>query len=776
MLEFLLRDGSPSLLWEGRPLIDRLELDLQVEGRRLTTADGGLRVAGSWPLAGEDPLGSYRGLGLVYTSGTTELLELRLRAYPERGWAVAELEALQELEGTAVADSFLHTTFNLVFHLCDGKFLLYTWGLRHADEGGRWPEGRVGQGLGELPEEPFAPVAIWTDEGALALAPLSYFLTSPLRPWPALASGEGEGKGEEKASEHPPKRAVAHGFHGSVRRIPQGTILRSGLAVVEKPDPIAALYSLGELLLELGGKGRPGPLDDLLLERLSYWNDYGAYYSEVFNPIDEGVLLQLGEYFAREGIPVGYFGLDLWYHFDRVGWATRYEPRGEKFPRGLGPIARETKLPFLLHLSAFAPDFQPDGYKHPFLRGERASLPAEPRRFYRELGSRLREEEGACGIWHDWLWAQQDSAGELRSDPELAERWFTELAEAFAEVGLPVLLCMPTMGFHLASTRHKNIIAARSYCDYLNTQPGQVERARSLGSEAELIPPQRYLRQNVLVGAVLHALGLYPFYDIFITNGRHPEGFAEAHPQQKALFCALSAGPVGIGDKLGQVDKEIVERLTLPPPDGRLAKPDRPPWPLPEFLEGDLLVAYTETSVEADSPDAGKGEEQTTIRWRYLLVANLGEAPLDYSLEPAKLLELELEGDYLIYDCLGGRLAEGVEGTLPPGELGCFLLAPRWGKLGLIGLERRYIPFPCGLFRTVGYRPSEGRLRLKMRAEPGTVYPILAWSEASLSEEWAVHAAGGEVISVKVRPNTGLAVITVRAAEPLLQLELGVSS
>lgn len=767
MLEFLLRGGSPSLLWEGRPLIERLELDLRVEGQRLTTveAEGGLRVAGSWPLAGEDPLGSYRGLGLVYTSGTTELLELRLRAYPERGWAIVELEALQELEGTEVVDSFLHTTFNLVFHLQDGRYLLYTWGLRHADEEGRWPEGRVGRSLRELPEEPFAPIAIWTNEGASALAPLGYFLTSPLRPWPA--------------DEPSPKRAVAHGFHGSVRRIPQGTILRGGLAAVKKPDPIVALYALGELLLKLGGKERLGPLDDLLLEKLSYWNDYGAYYSEVFNPIDEGLLLQLGEYFAQEGLPVGYFGLDLWYHFDRVGWATRYEPRGERFPRGLGPIAKETKLPFLLHLSAFAPDFhrQWDGHKHPFHRGERASLPAEPRRFYRELGSRLKEKEGACGIWHDWLWVQQGSMRELRSDPELAERWFAELAEALADEGLPVLLCMPTMGFHLASTRHKNVIAARSYCDYLNTQPGQVERARSLGLEAELIPPQRYLRQNVLVGAALHALGLYPFYDIFITNKDHPEGFAEAHPEQKALFCALSAGPVGIGDKLGQVDKGLIERLTLP--DGRLAKPDRPPWPLPAFLEGDLLVAHThtETSAGGDSSAAGDPSEGQTLRWHYLLVANVGVAPLDYGLDPAKLIGLKSEESWLIYDCLGGGLteAEAIEGTLPPGELRCFLLAPRWERLGLIGLEGRYIPFPCGLFRSVGYRPSEGRLHLQMKAEPGVVYPILAWGEAELSEEWTVQVVGGKVAQVEVRPAAGLAVITVQALQPLLQLELGIS-
>jgi len=706
--------------------VEDLGLELVIAGRRYSTADEGLKRLGHWPLAGEDSLGSYRGLGLVYGLEATELLELRLKAYGD-GRALIELEALQELEGTAIADSFLKTTYNLVFYLRDGQFLLYTWGLRHADEPGRWPEGLIGRSLKELPEEPFAPFVLWTDEGALALAPANYFLTSPLRPWPA---------------ERP---AIAHGFHGAVERIPQGTIRRAALAFAEEGDPIRALYALGELLLKLGGKERPGPLGGRLLERLSYWNDYGAYYSHPFNPIDATTLCQLAEYFRRERIPVGYFGLDLWYRFEKIGWAREYEPDWGRFPEGLSKVAEETGLPFLLHLSAFARDFSAEG--HEFVSGEEAGYPAKPRRFYRDLGHKLKRGAGACGIWHDWLWVQQGSVRALRSDPELAERWFSEMAEAFAEEGLPMLLCMPTMGFHLASTKHENIIAARSYCDYLNTQPGQVGRARAQGLEAELIPMQSYLKQNLLVGLALHALGIYPFYDAFITNRRHPEGFAEARPGERALFCALSAGPVGIGDKLGHIDKKLVERLTLP--DGRLAKPDRPPWPLLDLSTEEIMIAWTETQVGG-------------LRWRYLLLANVGDRPARVGFD----LRGVFDEESIVYDCLSQKLLHqaGPQLELGPARIRCYLLAPRRAELALIGLRERYIPMPHGLVS--GLRISQG-WELELALIPGVEYPLSIWAE----REPRAEAEGAEIVSQGLADER-LHLIVLRATSAPAKLRL----
>jgi len=727
-LSFDLEERGAVLNLDGRRWLEGIDLDLIIDGRRYSTSSKDLNRVESWPLASEDALGTYRGLGLVYRLESTELLELRLKAYEEKKQAIIELETLQELQRTAVADSFLNTTFNLILHLKDGRFLLYTWGLRHAGEKGHWPEAVVGDSLKELPEEPFAPLVMWTDNGALAIAPLNYFLISPLRPFHQGA-----------------QPAIARGLHGAVNSIPQGMTLLTGLGVASEPDPVAALYALGDLLLKAGGKERGGPLDGLILKRLGYWNDYGAYYAALFSGIDEEKLRQLADYFKEEKIPVGYFGLDLWYRYEQIGWAMGYEPQRERFPRGLGPLAAETGLPFLLHLSAFARDFQ--GGNHRFIQGEHASYPAEPARFYRHLGRRLKKE-GAVGVWHDWLWAQQSSVKELRADPEAAERWFAEMAEAFNGEELPMLLCMPTMGFHLASTRHGNIITARSYRDYLEKQVKQVEMLKTKGEQIRPVKSQRFIRQNILVGLVLHALGLYPFYDVFITNREHPEGFAEPQAEQEALLRALSAGPVGIGDKLGFIDKRIIERLTLP--DGRLAKPDRPPRPLVNSLNSDILIAQTETAVGSE-------------RWRYLLFANVSEEESPYEFDPAWLGAK----DRLIYDCLEGQLVEAIAGALPPAGVRCFLLAPKWGQVGLIGLEGRYVPLPCGLLHSL--HPGVDLFQLQLEAQPGLVYPLAVWSKTRPTAQ----AQGGEVEELLPKAE-GITVIIVRAEERLLRLEVQV--
>ena len=83
------------------------------------------------------------------------------------------------------------------------------------------------------------------------------------------------------------------------------------------------------------------------------------------------------------------------------------------------------------------------------------------------------------------------------------------------------------------------------------------------------------LRKNLLLSLLAGAMDLSPSYDVFITAGNHPEGFAEPDAPLQALARALSAGIVGIGDKIGHVDKDIVARLAFP--DGTLAEVHRSP-------------------------------------------------------------------------------------------------------------------------------------------------------------------------------------------------------
>src|SRR5207244_11162082 len=157
---------------------------------------------------------------------------------------------------------------------------------------------------------------------------------------------------------------------------------------------------------------------------------------------------QLSRYFHAAELPVRYVGLDLWYRYDRVGFARHYGPHPDKYPRGLQAVCAETGMPFLLHMSAFDPanDYLAS---YDFVVDEGSAYPAQPA-FYHD---RAREFKawGALGIWPDFLRTQLQNARSLRDRLSTADRWFDGLCQAMAREGLDVMLCMRTVGHYLAA-------------------------------------------------------------------------------------------------------------------------------------------------------------------------------------------------------------------------------------------------------------------------------------------------------------------------------------
>ena len=84
------------------------------------------------------------------------------------------------------------------------------------------------------------------------------------------------------------------------------------------------------------------------------------------------------------------------------------------------------------------------------------------------------------------------------------------------------------------------------------------------------------------------ALGVYPFTDVFGSNEK-----------VSTLIATLSAGIVGVGDRLGEVNAENL--LYAVRPDGIIVKPDVPAVPTDESIlndahnAGEPLVSYTYT-------------------------------------------------------------------------------------------------------------------------------------------------------------------------------------
>ena len=721
-------DGELYVEYKGVDWIQGFEVAVPIEGEWLRSEDGGLEAGAPKPVDDSDFLGAYTGWKTIYSDGKRDLIALTVKAYASLACVVFEAEALSNLENTFAADSFVHTTFQApIMHVMDAQFLLYTWGLTdHGDVGG-WPHAIYGRSQSQIPRDSaFAPLVLSARESAMVVSPLDHYEVSPL----TIVDG-------------PDGVAISRGVHGAIDRIPRGTV--TSTIVTFGGDPFSTMRSWGDILLSLSGKERPGPLSDPVLSQLGYWNNYGAYYSELLHPIDGETLLALGEYFKEENIPIGYFGLDLWYPHERVGFAKAYRAEGERFPSGLSEIRKRTGIPFFLHLSGFDSENE---YRNDFSFQEAgaAALPQE-RRFYIELGRRLKKDEGAIGVWHDHIRHYQERIPELRTCLSASGDWFSMMADGLGEAGLSVMLSDPTIGFLLASSRATNIISSRSGDDYLVKQEGQLAQLDEVAAARyKHVPTQRLIVDRFLVGWLHYCLGLLPFHDVFITNRNHPDGFAEPDAASEALMRALSAGPIGIGDKINEVDREIVNRLVFP--DGILAKPDRPLRPVWSSLARNLIVGETESVGGA---------------WRYCAVFNIGTDAQDYDLQD---VGLPVEG-HVIYSPTLRMIVPDMRGSLPPAGGEYYVLAPLLSGIALIGFLGKYITAPSD--RIVGIEAADTGFDVRMRVPPGRSYPV----GVLLDGELMVDANGARVVEKSVREGMHVLDVAPKDEEFTLRLRRG---
>ena len=492
--------------YAGRIFVSDLGIGLPVRKNWLWTFDSSLELVQEREGEGRDRLGAYRCLSLVFTApglydAAVPIIQQDIKAYRESaasGCLLVETRVLEDISGVSLEDSFNATTFNSPVVLLPEElsYLTYTWGLigtESSRDGGHFPEAVTGKGVSTMPEslrlagyssredlsrvsgKPFGPLVLYDDDArTLVISPFNHFLISPLR---TIHTPAGMG--------------VARGLHGSVDALPRGTTTTT--ALVFGHGVVDTMTRWGTWLLHAGGKSRAIPANTPLLGGIGFWNCFGGYYTELFRKMEEKALKDLAEYFHDQQIPISYFGLDLWYNYGQIGFAKNYEPDEKKYPRGLGRVQRETGLPYLLHMSAFE---SPNDYigRHEFAVEESSAYPMQ-REFYEAL-ARDFKKSGAFGIWPDFLRTQLQNSKSMRDTLGSADRWFDNLTSAFSDEDMSVMMCMPTIGHYLASTRHQNIIAVRTHTDYMNHQSNQVEALRARGLISNLLPMQRSISPN----------------------------------------------------------------------------------------------------------------------------------------------------------------------------------------------------------------------------------------------------------------------------------------
>jgi hypothetical protein len=674
-----------------------------------------LARAGAVPFEGRDDLGSFSGLALALAPGAPPV-RLSVRAYAEQPLLVFRCEAERVLDG-----------------LAGGAFeqpsLAWPWLRPALRRAGGLPEGSRGfghqytefalptfsgpdlAGFFLLPARPAVVEPLWLvapDGRCLFLAPLDAFHEQVIAV-PRGADRAGDG--------------VRCGWHGDLAAVPAG--FASELALFAGPGPRRVLESWGALLQRRARTRRPSRYADATLAQLSYWTDNGAAYWYRSEPgLDvpttlERTLTRLRE----ERVPVGPVQLDSWFYPHQTSrelnaaptdvpptGAMAWEARTDLLPEGVAGLRRRLgDPPLVLHGRHFA-SASPYWQRHAAWRdGERAH-PAEPESFYPALLAQAAAW-GAIQYEQDWLVESFLGVRGLREAPGRARRWQEALDAAAGAEGLTLQWCMASPADFMQTVTLSNVTSIRTSGDY-----------------KYVIGPASLWTWFLHGSALARALGMWPFKDVFLSlrEGDGPRD-GDAGAEVEALLAALSAGPVGIGDRLGRSDRELLLRTCRE--DGRLVKPDLPLAALERCWQGH--------SVLEPLPLCGETRSRHPAGvWTYLVALHAYRHPVPLRFEIA-LSELpEASGPLLVFDWRRGS-CEPLEGDrlafeLAPGGWDYRVLCPVLpGGIALVGDPRRYAT--AGDARLRGVRAAGAGVAFEVLGGPGERVELAGWSAGPLA-------------------------------------------
>jgi hypothetical protein len=669
-------------------------------------------LAASAPFSGADALGAYDGLDLAWTDAPP--IATTVRAYRDRPLVVFRLEARAALDGFAT-----------------GRFdePAIGWPCLRPDRrsANGLPEGAnvFGHQYTEfaLPTFsdpscarflllPFRPAVVEPlyflapDGRTLLLAPLDAFheqvIAVPRKP-------------DEAAD------GVRCGWHGDLDQVPRG--FASELGLFAGLGPRACLDAWAAVVRERHGTVRRDRYADRLGSHLSYWTDNGAAYWYRTEPGLGDVtktLVAKAEELRREAIPTQIFQLDSWFYpheelrpFDApeisvppTGLLT-WDARPDILPQGIAALRRSLGDPPLAthfrHFSSRSPYFDLyDAWRD----GDRAH-PTGP-----ALYDRLLHQASQWGVEvfeHDWLVECFLGVRGLREAPGRARDWQEGLDAAAGRNGLTLQWCMASPADFFQTTTLRNVTSIRTSGDY----------KYFVGSGS-------LWTWFLLNNALARALGLWPFKDVFLSR-LDGEGPRDGDPaaEAEALLSALSAGPVGIGDRVGRTDRDRVLRTCRA--DGLLVKPDAPLAALDRcfrvhpVLEPVPLVGAT----HSDHP-AG--------RWLYLvsLHASNQKDPMAFRLALAELGDDAPAAPVVAYDWRSGAVEkmtprDAFELTLDPLAWDYRVLAPILpGDVAIVGDPSLYAT--AGDKRVAGIRSTADGVAFDVLGAPDEVVRVIGWA------------------------------------------------
>lgn len=601
------------------------------------------------------------------------------------------------------------------------------------------------------------PLMCVTADTTLMVAPLDAFHEQVIS-----VPGDQDPSSADSASGDPVGE-VRCGWHGDLASVPKG--FSTEMAVIAGADARECLDRWAAILTDRAGTSRLPRGIDALGSHVSYWTDNGAAYWYRTEPAADGdgaagggsgagngrrsvteTLVDTLDDLREREVPFRSVQLDSWFYphrtirpFDTEAWDVpptgldRWQARDDILPDGISALRDALGGPPLVahcrHLSSDSP----------YLADHECWVDGE---YAHPVDSTLYETYlDQCQAWgvetfeHDWLVECFLGVRGLREAPGRAAAWQQGLDRALADRGMTAQWCMATPADMMAST-----------------SLGQVTSIRTSGDHGYLVPPELLWAWFLYTNAMVRPLGLWPYKDVFRSDGHG----GSTDPGAEAALAALSGGPVGIGDALGGADRDLVLRTARR--DGLLVAPDAP--------IAAIGRCFAHHGVLHPEPVVGATHTQHAAgRWSYVITMNCHDA--------SESMSTRISVDDLGDDApSGGRVdvgtgavggggpgapdAEGVGGPTDHGvalldwrtgevsplgpdgwdvELGAkgwalHVLAPRLagGRLAVFGDGHRYAT--AGRQRVSDVSDHGGHVQLRL-AGADEVVTLVGWSDAS---------------------------------------------
>jgi hypothetical protein len=495
------------------------------------------------------------------------------------------------------------------------------------------------------------------------------------------------------------------GLNRSLQSVPAGYTHQTILAIDHGIN--RAFDTWGNALTDLHNKHRPANDADAGLKYLGYWTDNGGsyYYHYDLAAGYAGTLLALKQHFDQVGVPIGYMQIDSWWYpktfnsvqskaankprskdpsipagtWNRYGGLLEYTAHPDLFPRGLGEFQKQLGVPLITHNRWIDPESPyHQSYK---ISGIAAVDPAFWDKIIGDIAG-----WGVGTYEQDWLNYIYLRSPDLFSTTWAGDACMDAMAAACARNGLTMQYCMVLpRDLMQGGAKYSNLTTVRVSGDRLD----------------------RGKWREFIYGSRLPAsLGVWPWTDAFRSK-----------ETANLLIATLSAGMVGINDKIG--DEDVANIFQSVRKDGVIVKPDAPLTPVDATFIAEAQGDHATPLVCATHTAHGDANAVYVFAFEPKAPAKEKE-PKAFAFD---LRSSSLSGQTYAYDYFSGtgRLIQGGELSEKLGADGWsyWVLAPVGpSRMALIGDTGKFITrgkqritaiqdTPAGLNASLAFAPKE---------------------------------------------------------------------